>query len=239
MTYDDHVRNAENKVFTDDPEILKMTDYRGQSVAHEQARYGWTTECRDILMLADRDGTTVAHVQAYEGWTTEDQDILVLSDMHGLTVAHNQARFGWVTEDRGILKLATSFGWTVAHAQAYDEFFDEFMELHMADGGWRMTNCWDVLEMTDTDRWTTDDPELLKMATKRGLTVAHVQAFRGWTTEDPVILKMADADGETVALVQARYGWTTEDPEIRELLGVEMCRRAEEIRQDRIRRTGQ
>lgn len=62
--------------------------------------------------------------------------------------------------------------------------------------------------------WTTEDKEILKLATDEGRTVAHEQAENGWFTEDKEILKLADKWGMTVALIIAKNGYVFEDKEI-------------------------
>ena len=50
-----------NKFFTH-PDILKISDQKGWTVAHEQARRGWTTENSEILALKDSKGQSVADI---------------------------------------------------------------------------------------------------------------------------------------------------------------------------------
>jgi hypothetical protein len=45
-------------------------------------------------------------------------------------------------------------------------------------------------------------------------SLAHLQAMQGWTTEDPEILRLADENGWTVAHEQAARGWKTNNSEI-------------------------
>jgi hypothetical protein len=61
----------------------------------------------------------------------------------------------------------------------------------------------------------TDDIDMLKLKNDKGTrSIAHHQAQVGWTTEVPEILKLTTYLGTTVAQIQIRGGWTTEDPEI-------------------------
>ncbi|MEM1913596.1 MAG: hypothetical protein QW067_10685 [Thermofilaceae archaeon] len=98
----------------DDRDKLCIATTLGWTVAHEQAKHGWTTEDKKILKLATTLGWTVAHEQAKHGWTTEDKKILKLATTDwGWTVAHEQAKRGWITNDKEILKLTDNHGTTV------------------------------------------------------------------------------------------------------------------------------
>jgi len=77
----------------------------------------------------------------------------------------------------------------------YDEAFERVRK------GERFENP-EILKLANISGWIS------------GWTIAHAQAYRGWTTEDPDILKLAYNNGRTVAHVQAESGWTTEDPDI-------------------------
>jgi len=58
-----------------------------------------------------------------------------------------------------------------------------------------------------------EDPEILKLASPNGWSVAHEQAWRGWTTLDPNILSLTRVDGLTVLDVMLDWGWEPETEE--------------------------
>jgi len=53
----------------------------------------------------------------------------------------------------------------------------------------------------------TEDPEVLKLATIEGWTVAHLQALEGWRTENPEILAITADNNWTVAQAMEDYIW--------------------------------
>jgi len=66
----------------EDPEILRLTDSFGWTIAHMQAVKGWTTLDPDILSLMDsRDGETVLDRMMWEGWKpqTEEEKLIVFT----------------------------------------------------------------------------------------------------------------------------------------------------------------
>lgn len=75
---------------TDDPEILKMSDENGITVAHNLALLNpsWTTDDIKILKLHDNSGWTVAHelARSKPSWTTSNPKILNLTDNDGVSV---------------------------------------------------------------------------------------------------------------------------------------------------------
>ena len=58
------------------------------------------------------------------------------------------------------------------------------------------------------------DPEILRLATDYGTTVAHQMAYRGYKFTDPEILKLVDKYGIIVAHEMAWKGHKFTDPEI-------------------------
>ena len=58
--------------FTEDPEILSLSDYAGWSVAHLQAIWGWTTDDPEILFIENIYGESVASLQRQRGWRPTD-----------------------------------------------------------------------------------------------------------------------------------------------------------------------
>jgi len=79
----------------EDPDILRLADFFGWSVAHAQACRVWTTEDPSILKLTTDNGWTVSHEQARRGWTTLDPYILSLTDTYGKTVLDIMLSEGW------------------------------------------------------------------------------------------------------------------------------------------------
>jgi len=65
----------------EDPETLRLADSFGWSVAHMQARRGWTTLDPNILSLMDSDGETVLDVMLQKGWKpqTEEEKLIVFT----------------------------------------------------------------------------------------------------------------------------------------------------------------
>jgi hypothetical protein len=65
----------------EDPETLRLADSFGWSVAHLQARRGWTTLDPNILSLADKYGDTVLDRMMGEGWEpkTEEEKLIVFT----------------------------------------------------------------------------------------------------------------------------------------------------------------
>jgi len=64
-----------------------------------------------ILRLSNKLGWTVAHAQAKRGWTTQDESIVRMATTKGYTVAHAMAFRGYVFRFERINKLATLAGW--------------------------------------------------------------------------------------------------------------------------------
>jgi len=87
------VRNAINRIFTEDKSILTFANKYGRPLALIQANRGWTTDDPAILILATDYGQTVAHEQASRGWTTDDPAILSLTNYKGVSVADEIANF--------------------------------------------------------------------------------------------------------------------------------------------------
>ena len=92
--------------FTNNPINLKKEHRSDLTVAYAILRQKTHDDC---------NGLTVAHYQARNGWTTEDKEILRLKASDGWTVAHIQARNGWATEDKEILRLKNTNGYSVAN----------------------------------------------------------------------------------------------------------------------------
>tara|TARA_R100001463_G_scaffold80657_2_gene135144 strand:+ start:1864 stop:2229 length:366 start_codon:yes stop_codon:yes gene_type:complete len=74
------------------------------------------SEDDDVLKLKNEMGWTIAHAQAKRGWTTKNIDILKLATVHGYTVAHAQAFRGYHFSDSNpigeeILKWKTKLTW--------------------------------------------------------------------------------------------------------------------------------
>ena len=84
-----------------------------------------------------------------------------------------------------------------------------------------------------------ETPEILKLASESGWTVAHWLAYNsgktGWKTDDKEILKLVSKAGWTVAHVLAsrsgKTGWKTDDKEILKLVN-EKGRTVEAILRD-------
>lgn len=51
-----------------------------------QAHKDWTTNGPQILRLADKEGWTIAHEQASQGWVTDNLEILKLRDSKGVHI---------------------------------------------------------------------------------------------------------------------------------------------------------
>jgi hypothetical protein len=121
---------------TQDPDVLRLANNRGWTVAHQLACYqtNWLTldisKDFDVLRLADESGWTVAHylAQYQPNWlasdASKDFDVLRLSNEDGGTVAHYlaQCQPKWLTSDASkdfdVLRLSAKDGWTVANALA-------------------------------------------------------------------------------------------------------------------------
>tara|TARA_R100000963_G_C4544858_1_gene40353 strand:+ start:80 stop:424 length:345 start_codon:yes stop_codon:yes gene_type:complete len=72
----------------------------------------WTDNLM-ILRLKNKLGWTIAHAQARRGWTTKDKDVLKWATKHGYTVAHVQAfKWGEISNfDNEILDMKTTEPW--------------------------------------------------------------------------------------------------------------------------------
>jgi len=73
-------RVADGEKF-EDPEILRLSDSLGWTIAHVQANRGWTTLDPDILSLTRVDGLTVLDVMLDRGWLpqTEEEKLIVFT----------------------------------------------------------------------------------------------------------------------------------------------------------------
>ena len=87
-TYEEALKRVEAGERFEDYETLSLADENYWTIAHEQAKHGWTTEDKKVLALSDIEETRVAHLQAYWGWTTDDDEILGWKDCDGWTVAN-------------------------------------------------------------------------------------------------------------------------------------------------------
>jgi len=113
MTYDEAWERVDKGERFEDPDILKLANNNGGTIAHAQAYRDWTTEDPDILRLTDSFGWTVAHLQARRGWTTLDPDILSLRDEGGTTVLDILLRYGnWKpqTEEEKLIVFTVKAG---------------------------------------------------------------------------------------------------------------------------------
>lgn len=109
-----------------DPDILKITNKDGDSVAHfiSYKRYVPPIflpifDREDILMLQNKWGFSVAHGLAHNskwnGWSTQNKKVLSLQDLEGWSVAHYLADYHptWTTNDPDIWSIKNMFGETV------------------------------------------------------------------------------------------------------------------------------
>jgi len=78
-TYESKLKELEEiNRWTDNLMILRLKNDLGWTIAHAQARRGWTTKDKEVLKWATKHGYTVAHVQAFR-WgdsTSFDNEIL-------------------------------------------------------------------------------------------------------------------------------------------------------------------
>jgi hypothetical protein len=137
-------------------------------------------------------------------FTAKEVEILKRKDaILGRTVAHELAARGFNFTDQRILRIANSWGWTVTH-EVINAVKNPFMPRR-----------WKEVLIAEFSKKTTKSSNLFKLATKEGLTVAHVAALvMGLRFDDPEILKLATNEGFTVAHAMARRGYKFTDPEI-------------------------
>jgi len=85
-TYESKLKELEEiNRWTDNLMILRLKNDLGWTIAHAQARRGWTTKDKEVLKWATKDGYTVAHVQAFR-WgdsTSFDNEILEMKTNKG------------------------------------------------------------------------------------------------------------------------------------------------------------
>ncbi|BAI81737.1 hypothetical protein DEFDS_P115 (plasmid) [Deferribacter desulfuricans SSM1] len=75
-----------------DPDILKLSNEYGWTIAHEQTVNDWVTNAKEILKLSNDIGWSEAHKMAERNWNTNDIEILKLRNKYGETVAHILAK---------------------------------------------------------------------------------------------------------------------------------------------------
>jgi hypothetical protein len=174
MTFDEAWERVDKGERFEDPGILMLSDEDGWTIAHIQARRGWTTMDPDILSLVSRRKGTVLDVMLTYGWKpqTEEEKLVVFtvkagsppSESGGMPyyyeilnrVDEGEERF----EDLETLKLVDKEGWTIAHWQAHYG-------------------------------WTTLDPDILSLVTNEGETVLDIMLAEGWepkTEEEKLIV---------------------------------------------------
>jgi len=112
MTFEEAWERVDKGAKFEDPEILKMANSHGWTIAHAQACRVWITEDPDILKLTTDDGWTVAHVQACEDWTTLNPYSLSLADRYGETVLDIMLSKGWKpeTEEEKLIVFTVKVG---------------------------------------------------------------------------------------------------------------------------------
>ncbi len=197
-----------------DPELLRVKDRWGWTVAHALARSGTLPEkfvTDELLRMKNKDGWTVAHALARnkalpEKFVTEE--LIRMEDIWGRTVAHVLADCGtlpekFVTEE--LLRMEDIWGRTVAHVLAYcgtlpEKFVTEELLRMKMDNGRTVAH---VLAQSGTLPKEKMTEELLRVKTdNHSITVAHELAWSGTLPLENMtdkLFMMKDKDGTTVA----------------------------------------
>lgn len=171
----------------------------------------WTTHNPEILTLTNDGKYSVALLLAFKSkLDTTDKAILSLKGGYDdETVAHSMARTGKLTVfDKDILTLRNKKGETVAHSLSYDEnvtLTDKNILMLRDNQGLTVYHHFAYWN----PKYTTDDPEILRISSKSGRTVAHLLAMSGfskgqWKITDKSLLGLEDYRGRSVASVLAR-----------------------------------
>ncbi len=172
-----------------DPNLLRIENEDGWTVAHELARKGtlpkkWITE--ELLRVEDNElGTTIAHELAYSGTLPEEfitDNLLRIKDWVGWTVAHELAWEGTFPKEKitdELLRVKNNDGLTVAHS--------------LAQSG------------TLPEKFVTD--ELLRMKDKYGRTVAgccciFLSRNNRWDLLTPMLLDVPYNNSNTLVITK-------------------------------------